>query len=59
MLAEDGGILDDLMITRSRDPSEDGVIMLIVNASMKAADFAHIEARLPANVRLIQARTGR
>lgn len=55
LLSEEGGILDDLMVTRSADPAEDGTIMLIVNASMKAADFDHIEARLPAQVRLIRA----
>lgn len=55
LLGEDGGILDDLMVTRSADPAEDGVLMLIVNASTKTEDFAHIEARLPAGVRLLQA----
>ncbi len=44
----EGGILDDLMITRSADPAEDGVLMLIVNASCKERDFAHVEANLPA-----------
>ncbi len=55
LLNEDGGILDDLMITRSIDADEDGALMLIVNASCKAQDFAHIESRLPANVKLVQA----
>ncbi|BAT58760.1 aminomethyltransferase [Variibacter gotjawalensis] len=55
LLNEDGGILDDLMITRSADPDEDGVLMLVVNASRKNEDYAHIEARLPANVRLLRA----
>jgi aminomethyltransferase len=50
-----GGILDDLMVTRSADPGEDGVLMLIVNASRKDADYAHIGAHLPAHVRLIRA----
>jgi aminomethyltransferase len=50
-----GGILDDLMVTRSADPGEDGVLMLIVNAATKDADYAHIAAHLPAGVRLIQA----
>src|SRR5437879_2734665 len=30
---DNGGILDDLMVTRSADPTEDGVLMLIVNAA--------------------------
>jgi aminomethyltransferase len=50
-----GGILDDLMVTRSADPDEDGVLMLIVNAARKDADYAHIAAGLPADVRLIRA----
>jgi aminomethyltransferase len=29
---ESGGILDDLMVTRSADPQEDGVLFLVVNA---------------------------
>jgi aminomethyltransferase len=55
LLGEDGGILDDLMVTRSADPAEAGVLMLIVNAARKDQDFALIEARLPAGVRLIRA----
>jgi aminomethyltransferase len=50
-----GGILDDLMVTRSAEPDEDGVLMLIVNAAGKEADYAHIAAALPATVRLIRA----
>jgi aminomethyltransferase len=50
-----GGILDDLMVTRSAEPDEDGVLMLIVNASTKDADYTHIAAALPAGVRLIRA----
>jgi aminomethyltransferase len=50
-----GGILDDLMVTRSADPEEDGVLMLIVNAARKDADFAHIAAGLPAGARVIRA----
>jgi len=52
---DDGGILDDLMVTRSADPDEDGVLFLVVNASMKEADYAHIAAHLPAGIRLIRA----
>jgi len=50
-----GGILDDLMVTRSADPAEDGVLFLVVNAATKEADYAHIVAHLPAGVRLIRA----
>jgi len=56
LLNEEGGILDDLMVTRSAEEGEDGVLMLIVNASCKEQDFAHIEGRLPAQVRLLRAR---
>ncbi len=52
---ENGGILDDLMVTRSADPEEDGVLFLVVNAATKEADYTHIGARLPAGVRLLRA----
>ena len=55
LLNEDGGILDDLMVTRSADPAEDGALMLIVNAACKDADFAHLAARLPDEVKLLRA----
>ncbi len=55
LLNEEGGILDDLMVTRSVDPAEDGALMLIVNAACKTQDLAHIEARLPGNVKLVRA----
>jgi aminomethyltransferase len=55
LLNEEGGILDDLMVTRSADPDEDGALLLVVNAACKGADYAHIEARLPASVKLIKA----
>jgi aminomethyltransferase len=50
-----GGILDDLMVTRSAEPEEDGVLMLVVNAARKEEDYAHIAAGLPAGARLIRA----
>ncbi|KAA5603105.1 glycine cleavage system aminomethyltransferase GcvT [Blastochloris sulfoviridis] len=55
LLSDEGGILDDLMVTRSDEPGEDGVLMLVVNAATKAADFDRIEQRLPASVRLMRA----
>jgi aminomethyltransferase len=54
-LNAEGGILDDLMVTRSADPDEDGALMLIVNAACKEADFAHLAANLPDGVKLIRA----
>jgi len=47
-----GGILDDLMITRSAYAGYDGWLYLVCNASRKEEDFAHIEKNLPANVKL-------
>jgi len=55
LLNAEGGILDDLMVTRPTDPAEDGVLMLVVNASRKDADFLHLDAKLPSNVRLLRA----
>ena len=55
LLDANGGILDDLMVTRSADPAEDGALMLVVNAATKEADYAHFEAHLPTGVRLIRA----
>ena len=52
LLNEDGGILDDLMVSRSADPAEDGVLTLVVNASTKEGDYAHMAARLPSEVAL-------
>ena len=55
LLNEEGGILDDLMVTRSGDADEDGALYLVVNAACKNEDYPHIEARLPANVKLVRA----
>ncbi|MEQ9198254.1 MAG: glycine cleavage system aminomethyltransferase GcvT [Parvibaculum sp.] len=49
LLNEKGGILDDLMVTRT---AKDGVLFLVVNAACKDADFAHIENHLPKGVAL-------
>ena len=47
LLADDGGILDDLMVTNSGQ-----ALHLVVNGATKHADIAHITARLPAGVTL-------
>src|SRR5262249_7316740 len=54
-LTEDGGIIDDLMVTRSAEPTEEAVLMLVVNAARKAVDFEHLAARLPGTVKLLRA----
>ncbi|HSG96263.1 MAG TPA: glycine cleavage system aminomethyltransferase GcvT, partial [Afifellaceae bacterium] len=50
LLNESGGILDDLIVTRSASTDDDGRLMLVVNAACKDADDAHIRANLPAGV---------
>jgi aminomethyltransferase len=52
LLNEEGGIIDDLMLTRPAAAAEDGRLLLVVNAARKEVDYAHLEARLPAGVRL-------
>jgi len=48
----EGGILDDLMITRLGHPGHEHWIYLVVNAACKDADYAHMRAHLPAGVTL-------
>jgi len=55
LLNERGGIIDDLMVTRSTDTSDDGRLMLVVNAACKDGDYAHIASRLPSGVNLLPA----
>ncbi len=45
---DDGGIIDDLMVANPGD----GSLFLVVNASRKDVDFAHIAAALPADTGL-------
>jgi aminomethyltransferase len=52
LLNEGGGIIDDLMVTRSAEAHDGGTLLLVVNAARKAVDFAHIAERLPGNVKL-------
>ncbi|KAF0230344.1 MAG: hypothetical protein FD175_1666 [Beijerinckiaceae bacterium] len=52
LLAEDGGILDDLMITRSAYEGHEGWAYLVVNAGCKVQDYQHIAAHLPTGVGL-------
>ena len=49
---EDGGILDDLMVTRPLSVSEDGSLFLVINASRKEHDCKWMEAGLGSSVRL-------
>ncbi|MHA7774221.1 glycine cleavage system aminomethyltransferase GcvT [Roseibium sp. M-1] len=52
LLNDEGGIIDDLMVTRPVSTADDGKLMLVVNASRKDVDYAHFRERLPENVRL-------
>jgi aminomethyltransferase len=52
LLNEQGGILDDLMVSRSPDPAADGRIMLVVNADCKETDYVHLSLKLPEGVKL-------
>ena len=51
-LNEDGGILDDLIISRLGFQGHDHKLYLVVNAGCKADDFAHLEKHLPAGITL-------
>jgi len=55
LLTDAGGIIDDLMVTRPAGLGSDGRLMLVVNASRKDVDYAHIASRLPASVKLLPA----
>ncbi len=50
LLTEDGGIIDDLMVTRPPAGAPDGTLLLVVNAGRKEIDYADLRARLPAAV---------
>ena len=52
LLNEDGGIIDDFIVTRPDDPALDGTLMLVVNGACKEGDYAHLEAKLPRSVKL-------
>ena len=44
---DDGGILDDLMVTRPAGEGSDGKLFLVVNAACKEQDFALLKANMP------------
>ena len=51
-LNADGGILDDLMISRLSMPGHEHWLYLVVNAGCKIEDYAHMEKHLPDGVTL-------
>lgn len=46
LMNDQGGALDDLIVTRPYGAERQGYVFLVVNASRKADDYAHIAARL-------------
>jgi aminomethyltransferase len=52
LLNEEGGILDDLMVTRPAEKGEEKTFYLVVNAACKDADFAHIATKLKGRAKL-------
>ena len=52
LLDANGGILDDLMITRSTWKGMEGSLYVVVNAGRKHEDYAHFEKHLPQGISL-------
>lgn len=52
LLNEEGGIVDDLMVTRPLAEDRDGELFIVVNASRKDVDYALLCEKLPESVRL-------
>jgi len=52
LLNDEGGIMDDLMVTRPSRDDKQGLLFLVVNAACKDADFAHIEKKLAGRAKL-------
>lgn len=46
LLNEEGGILDDLIVTRMPAPAPEGMLYIVVNGAVKAQDWALIEEKL-------------
>jgi aminomethyltransferase len=52
LLNDEGGIIDDLMVTRHELPGKQNTLCLVVNAACKDGDFAHIESKLKGRAQL-------
>jgi len=50
LLNDEGGIIDDLMVTRPALAKDDGRLLVVVNAACKDGDIAHMRSRLPSAV---------
>jgi aminomethyltransferase len=55
LLADDGGILDDLMVGRPAEDAAQGGLYIVVNAGTKDADFARIEQAIAGRAVLTRA----
>jgi aminomethyltransferase len=47
LLNEQGGVIDDLMVTRPTDPADKNKVFVIINASGRETDMAEFRKRLP------------
>jgi len=56
LLNAHGGVCDDLIVGRPLGDENQGVLQLVVNAGVKEADFARIDAALGETGRLVRAR---
>ncbi len=54
LLNDNGGIIDDLIVTRSISPDDDGRLMLVVNGARKQVDDEYIETSLPDGLELLK-----
>ncbi|WP_319530936.1 glycine cleavage system aminomethyltransferase GcvT [uncultured Cohaesibacter sp.] len=52
LLNDEGGIIDDFIVTRPEDPALDGTLMLVVNGACKDGDYAHLQSKLPDGISL-------
>jgi aminomethyltransferase len=52
LMNPDGGIIDDLMVTRPASAAGEGRLGIVVNAGRKDVDYDHLRGRLPGNVAL-------
>lgn len=55
LLNEQGGIVDDLLVTRPQGEENEGLLFLVVNASRKEVDFDMIDESLEDGIDLIPA----
>ena len=58
LMAEDGGVLDDLMVGRPAEPERQGSLYIVVNAGTKDADFQRIGKAAGERARLVRADDG-